>query len=301
MGAFTEEEPSNLGIGQTGADFSAELFSPGYVFGAPTYSIDNDPIEQPILQSEPTGDDSTDWVTADPLPTPEPKESGPSNGRWYYWSGASPLKVQLHNGAGILAIWLPVEPTQTITIASGMAASGAIYTTSPSSGGTQTVASEIIAIPSGHETLSLSASAPFANSIFVLVSGEPYTPSKTFSSIIGTIQTLQSAVFIASTGTAVQETLVTHSGTTSIYVLAYMLSYWNSAPAGSNTAILANMTETNFFLIMQASNNNVSVYSEGNGGAVLFIIPPGQDLVLFVAASTGNNSEVTGQITFIQA
>lgn len=188
MGDFREAQPSNRVQGESGApDNTTTLFSEAYISGVPLGTTV--PAPPPMLSQ--TVDESTselnepNWVDVDGGKTPAAKESGPSNGRWYYWDGSKSLAVQLHNNNGILSVWLPQEPPQVITVQSGMGAAGGIgiYNTTPYTAGEQ-VASEIIAIPSGHESLVLTAAAAFTTPIFVLVSGEPYPPEKTFLSTI---------------------------------------------------------------------------------------------------------------------
>jgi hypothetical protein len=146
------------------------------VFGAPVYSVDNDPPEQPSLVSSPEGDDATDWVTtpASDIPTPVASTKGGGNGRWYTWNGQTPLKLQNPDGEDIRQVYFPRTPIYDVAISSGLGSGNTMYTVL---GGN---ANETIPIPSGNKTLVLTAITPpifgsfkFVRSVQIYISSDP--------------------------------------------------------------------------------------------------------------------------------
>lgn len=264
---YEAQSGTNLGgaVAESGPDFSETLFSPNYVFGAPVYNIENNPPA--TTDVPPSGDVPDDWITLPPAQeTPPVKGGGPSNGRWYRWDGTKNLVVQLHNNQNILAIWFPQEPPQIISVNAGLGVGAAIYTTEPYTSGEQ-VASEIIAIPSGHETLVLSAASAFGTTIFVLVSGEPYPPEKTF---LTTIATVTGAVTVSggpvSTTQQPSDTQITfnHTSTTatvpgSVGQHFYVTNSWVSGKAGADGDFGIEDTSLVLFLISLYAVNTTAV------------------------------------------
>jgi hypothetical protein len=300
--------PYNRQAGTTGpADETATLFSEAYIYGTPLG--EHVPPPPPMLSQAADAAtselDEPNWTNVEGDAPPETPSGGPSNGRWYYWTGVSSLTVQLHNNQNILAVWLPQEPSQIITVQSGQGAAGGIgiYNTQPYTSGEQ-VASETIAIPSGHPSLTLTAAAAFTTPILVLISGEPYPPSKTFlstvtaanitASITLPVEIQNASVPVTEASFALMQTAsVSNAGSgtvtvvpavagKSIYVMGYSIVTSTSSTAGGPVNVLLEPVGGTSAIVLTSYETPTTTGQVGN----LFEISPGPYAIMICSPDT---------------
>ena len=184
MGNFAEQPPSNLGTPSTESDPVAQLFSAEYVFGAPTYNIEQSPGPSDVAAGPTMTEPPIDVTTpAEQTPTPAamggPTQGGTSN--WIPWpSGNSTLLVSL-GGKAVQSIWFPVVPFE-VAVSPGSAPGSLLYTLTTQGG-------ELVPIPGGQTQVALTALvAPDTtwSTVWVYVSTEAYAPFKAGSGAVVT-------------------------------------------------------------------------------------------------------------------
>ncbi len=178
MSFFPQAFDAAQGV-QEGSDTLAPLFGNGREWGAQVLPIDDNPgsaqATNPIDSRAPI-EPAKPWYTQPPIDPLTEAVSHPANGRWYLWSGQTPLTISLPQDKDVRSIYLPFSGA-SITINSGLASGGGgLYTS--------IALAELVPLPSGNQIVTLvSNSGIFASPMSVFATNDVLPPFRTSGTI----------------------------------------------------------------------------------------------------------------------
>jgi hypothetical protein len=183
----------------TGPENSSVLFSPGYVFGEPIYPIEENPpaaYTPPATPNEPEPEWTTVQAQQEPTPAATTQATPQANSRWFFYSGASSLQMQLPNGEDIRSVYIPNLPQYNnegtlvygpVALYYGAAAGGnPFYVAGSGLGG----GGEVVPVPFGNRVISVNSSTqfPVVDGCYIFVTSEQWPPNKFLPPVVTVVE-----------------------------------------------------------------------------------------------------------------